>query len=124
MTTAISEVNALAPVPFAADLRRFGDATAMIDDDRVVSYDELADRVDELAQELGEGRRLVLLRAANRVDAVCAYLACLAPAPQSHRAADVYLSWLYGDTQPIDAHWREVAADLVTPIPLPKQGQS
>ncbi len=78
MTTAISEVNALAPVPFAADLRRFGDATAMIDDDRVVSYDELADRVDELAQELGEGRRLVLLRAANRVDAVCAYLACLA----------------------------------------------
>ncbi|MGB5234934.1 MAG: hypothetical protein WBN85_07145, partial [Candidatus Macondimonas sp.] len=53
-----------------------------------------------------------------------AYRDCLVPAPQSHRAADVYLSWLYGDTQPIDAHWREVAADLVTPIPLPKQGQS
>jgi exodeoxyribonuclease V gamma subunit len=53
-----------------------------------------------------------------------AYRNCLAPAPQSHRVADVYLGWLYSDTQPIDAHWREVAADLVTPIPLPKQGQS
>ncbi|MGA9470532.1 MAG: hypothetical protein WBV19_08660, partial [Candidatus Macondimonas sp.] len=53
-----------------------------------------------------------------------AYRDCLVPATQSHRAADVYLGWLYGDTQPIDAHWRGVAADLVTPIPLPKQGQS
>jgi exodeoxyribonuclease V gamma subunit len=53
-----------------------------------------------------------------------AYRDCLAPAPQSHRAADVYLAWLYGDTQPIDVYWREVAEDLVAPIPLPKQGQS
>ncbi|MGB2942984.1 MAG: exodeoxyribonuclease V subunit gamma, partial [Candidatus Macondimonas sp.] len=52
-----------------------------------------------------------------------AYRDCLVPATQSHRAADVYLSWLYGKTQPIDAHWREVAADLVRPIPLPKQGR-
>ena len=52
-----------------------------------------------------------------------AYRDCLVPATQSHRAADVYLSWLYGKTQPIDAHWREVAVDLVRPIPLPKQGR-
>jgi exodeoxyribonuclease V gamma subunit len=53
-----------------------------------------------------------------------AYRDCLAPAPQSHRAADVYLAWLYGDTQPIDAHWRGVAEDLVAPIPLPQKDRS
>ncbi|HET7687770.1 MAG TPA: hypothetical protein VFK46_03995, partial [Candidatus Macondimonas sp.] len=53
-----------------------------------------------------------------------AYRDCLVPATQSQRTADVYLGWLYGDSQPIDAHWREVAVDLVTPILLTKQGRS
>jgi acyl-coenzyme A synthetase/AMP-(fatty) acid ligase len=43
----------------------------------LVTYTELADRVDEVAAELGPARKLVLLAARNDVDSLVTYLAAL-----------------------------------------------
>ena len=67
----------LAPPDFAAGLRRWGGAAALVTDDGDLSYGELADRVQEVADQLGPQRRLVLLEAAHRVQAVVGYLAAL-----------------------------------------------
>lgn len=65
-------------VRFADDLERFGDAVALVDTDgRACSYAELARRADHVTERLGPERRLVLLEAANRVDAIAAYLGAL-----------------------------------------------
>lgn len=65
-------------VRFAADLERFGDAVALVDTDgRPCSYAELARRADDVTERLGSERRLVLLQAENRVDAIAAYLGAL-----------------------------------------------
>lgn len=53
-----------------------------------------------------------------------AYQNCLKPTSHSQRSADVYLRWIYGDTQPIDSHWCGVAAVLVMPILLADKGLS
>ena len=68
----------VAPLPLAADLRRFGDRPALVGEGGCLTYAALAARVDEVADELGTARRLVLLEAANRTEVVVAYLACLA----------------------------------------------
>jgi acyl-CoA synthetase (AMP-forming)/AMP-acid ligase II/acyl carrier protein len=62
--------------PFG-DLRRHGDRPALLTDEAVITFEELADRVDELAARLGGARRLVLVRGGSSVDTVVAYLAAL-----------------------------------------------
>ncbi len=64
-------------VPFAATLADFGDRPALVTAEGIVSYRDLARRADEIGDRLGVQRRLVLLRAANDVDTVAAYLAAL-----------------------------------------------
>ncbi len=65
-------------VPFAADLASYGDRPAILTDTLVLTYRELAERVDDLAVRLGTERRLVALTAANDPDSLVAYLAALA----------------------------------------------
>ena len=62
--------------PFG-DLRRHGDRPALLTDQAVITYEQLADRVDELAARLGGARRLVLVRGGSSVDTVVAYLGAL-----------------------------------------------
>ena len=70
-------VEPLAAPSFAADLRRHGGATALRTAGGSLTYDALADRVQDVAELLGPGRRLVLLEAAHTVEAVVGYLAAL-----------------------------------------------
>lgn len=64
---------------FAARLRDFGSAPALIlEDGRTLSYADLADAVDAFAARLGPDRRLVLIEAANALEPLIAYLAALA----------------------------------------------
>ena len=74
--TATSNTQRVASLPFG-DLRRHGDLAALLTDDGVVTYEQLADRVDELALTLAGARRLVLVRGCRSVDTVVAYLAAL-----------------------------------------------
>lgn len=67
----------LARVAFAADLARHGDRPAVLTDEHVLSYRELAERVEDVAARLGTERRLVALAASNDVDSLVAYLAAL-----------------------------------------------
>ncbi|WP_374777437.1 AMP-binding protein [Streptomyces sp. NBC_01310] len=64
-------------VPFAGDLATHGDRTAVITDDGLVTYRELAARVEAAANRLGRSRRLVLLFGANTVEALVVHLAAL-----------------------------------------------
>ena len=67
-------------------LAAHGDRTALLDTARpgpdgrpgVVTYADLAARVDAAARSLGPVRRLVLVRTANTVDCVVTYLGALA----------------------------------------------
>ncbi|MFI7493373.1 AMP-binding protein [Kocuria sp. M4R2S49] len=67
----------LARVAFAADLARHGDRPAVLTDEHVLSYRELAERVEDVAARLGTERRLAVLAASNDVDSLVAYLAAL-----------------------------------------------
>lgn len=62
---------------FPRALREHGDRPALITADGTVTYADLAARVDVARERLGAQRRLVLLAAANQVDAVVLYLAAL-----------------------------------------------
>lgn len=63
---------------FAARLADFGARIALHDEAGAsISYADLAHRADAFAARLGAGRRLVLLEAANDVEAVVAYLGAL-----------------------------------------------
>jgi acyl-CoA synthetase (AMP-forming)/AMP-acid ligase II len=66
----------LARVAFA-DLARYGDRPAVLTSDGVLTYRELAFRVDDLAVRLGTVRRLVVLAARNDLDSLVGYLAAL-----------------------------------------------
>jgi len=59
------------------DLARFGTATAIVAGDRVLSYAELDDLVEQRRNQLGSARRLVLLECANELDPLVTYLAAL-----------------------------------------------
>src|SRR5690606_7123568 len=88
--TGAAPLPGAATVPFARELRTHGDRVALVVPDgdsggvgrgaayREVTYRELADRVEEAARRLGPVRRLVMLRGANELDVVVAYLAALA----------------------------------------------
>ena len=59
------------------DLARHGDRTAVVTARQQLSYLDLADRVDAMADRLGPTRRLVLLTGGNDVDTLVAYLGAL-----------------------------------------------
>ncbi|RYU13368.1 AMP-binding protein [Nocardioides iriomotensis] len=66
---------------FWADLRRHGHHPAVVTDAAdggTLSYADLADRVDALADRLGPTRRLVLLAGGNDLDTLVGYVAALA----------------------------------------------
>lgn len=64
-------------VAFAAGLARFADRPAVVTESGTLTYRQLAERVEAVADRLGPVRRLVLLAATNDVDSLVAYLAAL-----------------------------------------------
>ncbi|HJV99110.1 MAG TPA: AMP-binding protein [Arthrobacter sp.] len=68
----------LTGVALAADLASHGDRPAVMTGGTVLSYRDLAGRVDAFAARLGTARRLVVLAADNSVGSLVAYLAALA----------------------------------------------
>jgi acyl-CoA synthetase (AMP-forming)/AMP-acid ligase II len=75
-TSPTSETNST--TSFIDRLESFGNAPAIFDTGRgVTSYSTLLDRANSLASELGNTRRLVFVEAAQTVDAIAAYVACL-----------------------------------------------
>ncbi|MET9377466.1 AMP-binding protein [Streptomyces sp. NPDC002992] len=77
MTAPPPLTSRLRTVPFATGLASHGDRTAVLTADGAVSYRELAARVESVAERLGPARRLVLLVAANTLDALVVHLAAL-----------------------------------------------
>jgi acyl-CoA synthetase (AMP-forming)/AMP-acid ligase II/acyl carrier protein len=71
--------RAVDPVSFARTLRQHGGRTALFAPDGTpITYELLADRVDDYRTALGPGRRLVLVEGDRTAEAVIAYLASLA----------------------------------------------
>lgn len=62
---------------FAASLADHGARLAILAGTDAITYEALSQRVEETAQALGPGRRLVLLTVSNDVEAIVAYLAAL-----------------------------------------------
>ncbi len=62
---------------FARALGGFGDAPALITSADSVTYRDLADRVEQVASQLGGTRRLVLVGGTNEADLIVTYLAAL-----------------------------------------------
>ncbi|MGW1682652.1 AMP-binding protein [Saccharopolyspora sp. NPDC002376] len=66
-------------VGFAADLAIHGDRLAVTGPaQQALSYRQLADRVEDVAERLGAVRRLVMIRSSHDVDTLITYLAALA----------------------------------------------
>ncbi|WP_241245600.1 MULTISPECIES: AMP-binding protein [Protofrankia] len=79
MATARSSVRSAPGVPFATTLRAHGGRLVVVTPHGVeLTYDQLADRVEEAATRLGGGRRLVMIEAANGIEPPVTYLAALA----------------------------------------------
>ena len=83
MPTSVATVSLLeragtATVGFVERLGHHGGQLALATATEEVSYADLARRAGEVATRLGPERRLVLVRAANTIDAVVAYLGVLA----------------------------------------------
>lgn len=110
---------------FLASLACGGDAPALVfPNDRVITYAELARRVDRQAQQFGSGKRLVAVEARPSEHAIIAYLAALkmghavALLPPNDAGAAMRLE---ADLRPdcryrlIDGRWRTEAADGVPP---------
>ncbi|GLZ55657.1 AMP-dependent synthetase [Actinomycetospora sp. NBRC 106378] len=98
MTTAVPT----RPAPtFATGLRGYGDRPALVTAAGVLTYVELADRVEEAAGALAGPRKLVLVALSATVDALVAYLAALraghvvllAPAADPVTVADLTRDW-------------------------------
>lgn len=62
---------------FAADLAGHGERPALLTGGRIVTYRELAERVDEFAARLGPARRLAVLATDNSIESLVAYLGAL-----------------------------------------------
>lgn len=50
-----------------------------------------------------------------------AYAQCVHPEHHTSASPDAYLIWLYGESEPIAPHWREVARSLVAGMPDPDE---
>lgn len=59
------------------DLARYGDAPAIVEGSRVLSYSDLDALVEERCARLGTARRLVLLECANELEPLVTYLAAV-----------------------------------------------
>lgn len=68
----------VARISFATNLASFGDRTAISAGHGSISYRDLAARVDDMARQLGPGRRLIALEADNTLPSLTVYLAALA----------------------------------------------
>lgn len=75
--TAAGPLVPLTGTSIADDLARHGARPALIFGGQVLSFRDLAARVDEIGERLGGERRLVLLSAANDPDTIATYLAAL-----------------------------------------------
>lgn len=102
-------------LPLARGLALHGERAALLTAEGVVSYGELARRVANTARQLGPGRRLVLLPAANTVGALVVHLAALASghpvllAPGDHPEAVASLTAAYDPdvvVHPATGEWR------------------
>ncbi len=63
---------------FIDSLRVFGDKIAVSTANGInLSYDKLANRVDDFAEKLGEKRRLVVVETANEIEPLVAYLGAM-----------------------------------------------
>lgn len=58
-------------------LEQHGESVALVEGETTISYVQLARMADEFASRLPDERQLVALEAANSIDAVVCYLACL-----------------------------------------------
>ncbi len=65
-------------LPFVGRLSGFGANTALVADDHILTYSELADRVAQAARRLEPQRRLTVVAMSNTVDSVVGYLGALA----------------------------------------------
>ncbi|WP_416416517.1 AMP-binding protein [Paenarthrobacter aromaticivorans] len=68
----------VARISFATNLASFGDRTAIRAGHGSISYRDLAARVEDMARQLGPGRRLIALEADNTLPSLTVYLAALA----------------------------------------------
>ena len=68
----------VARISFATSLASFGDRTAIRAGHGSISYRDLAARVEDMARQLGPGRRLIALEADNTLPSLTVYLAALA----------------------------------------------
>ena len=113
---------------FVANLARYGDAPALLfPNDWVITYAELARRVDRQAELFGTGKRLVAVEAHLSEHAIVAYLAALkrghavALLPPSDTGATERFE---ADFRPdcryrlVDGRWRTEAADGAPPHDL------
>ena len=64
---------------FVAELETFGDRSAAVSaiDGRTITYAQLVAGADALAEQLGAARRLAFVEAANSIESLLAYVACL-----------------------------------------------
>lgn len=79
------------------------DATAVVLEDRVLTYAELDGLVDQRAGELGTTRRLIMLECANALDPLVTYLAAL-------RGRHPVLLLPAGDDTPAGRQWQRIKA--------------
>src|SRR5690349_21460297 len=87
----------LPTIPFTSELEAFGDGPAAIGSDgQAVTYSQLAARADALAEQLGTARRLVFLEAANSIESLIGYVACL-------RAGHPMFLWSRPDRAKLDS---------------------
>jgi acyl-coenzyme A synthetase/AMP-(fatty) acid ligase len=99
----------VATVPFAGALAAHGDRPALITPGGDITYRDLADRVAAAGEPLRAARRLVMVAAANRVDAIVGYLAALSTgnpvllAPGGNAAALASLRTAYDPDVVLDA---------------------
>ncbi len=73
--TSLLQPPEVRPASRVLDLRASGARTAVHTAEGTLSYDDLADRVEAIAERLGPTRRLVLVEGANTVESLAAYLA-------------------------------------------------
>lgn len=78
MTTTLPEPSRTRPTALVDALARHGERVALVEGDALVSYAELAERVQRMHQRLGTARRLVAVEVGRDVPSLVAYLGAVA----------------------------------------------